>query len=65
LKRLQSDIPLELIYPVLLRIPIEEIVTELRSRDEEKLVSTAGKKLFEGGGLYALSEDVKEEYHGV
>jgi MoaA/NifB/PqqE/SkfB family radical SAM enzyme len=65
LKRLQSDIPTDLIYPVLLRIPIEEIITELRSRDEEKLLSTAGKKLFEGGGLYALAEDVKEEYHGI
>jgi radical SAM protein with 4Fe4S-binding SPASM domain len=51
----------ELIYLVLEKIPTSEIVKELSTFDREHLIRTAGKKIFEAEGLYAIQMETTHD----
>jgi MoaA/NifB/PqqE/SkfB family radical SAM enzyme len=56
LAAVEGNQSLDLIFLVLEKTPMNEIIIALETLDEEHLRKIAGKKLFEAGGLYKIEE---------
>lgn len=50
----------DLVYMVLDKIPIQEIIAELETGNRDRVTLAAAKKLFESEGLYKMEESVNE-----